>query len=329
MVSIVIIGKNEGLRLVKCLESIVILIKENANLEFDVIYVDSGSSDNSIEIAKTYKFIKIIQLNGNMNAAIARNAGASESIGEIIVFIDGDMEISPAFIKHVIKDKKLIHDYVTGHLEDFFYSADGEYIGSEPRTYQKELPIKEEELTDNGGFFAIKKDVWKMVNGMKNKYRKSQDLDLTLRLSGIGIKIIRIPFLAIKHHTVDYRNENRMWSLLRKGDYFFAGVLFREHFFRKRFLLKSIRVNYTAILFALTILSLFFNSFIAAGLLICFFIILTLRVISHSIKSKGKSNRIIYFIERWFLQIVIDICFWVGFLFYYPRNKKTNYLIIN
>lgn len=329
MISIVIIGKNEGWRLIKCLDSIVALIEHNRDLEFEVIYVDSGSTDDSIEHAQTYKFVKVIQLSGNMNAAIARNCGFQESTGKIIAFIDGDMEIVPSFIARVILDGELIHDYVTGHLDDFFYSVTGEFITWEPRTYREKLPVTEEELTDNGGFFIIKRNTWKKVNGMKNKYRKSQDIDLTLRLSGKGIKIIRVPHLAIKHHTVDYRNERRMWSLLWKGDYFFAGILFREHFFRKRFLIRSLRINYTAILLALTAILLFFNSTLTFIVLIFFISILTIRVISHTISSKSQNNRILYFIERWFLQIMIDVCFWVGFIFYYPKNKTVDYSIIN
>ena len=315
--------------MIKCLDSIYALITSDENLEFEVIYVDSGSTDGSVELAQTYKFIKIIQLSGAMNAAIARNVGVQESAGEIIVFVDGDMEILPSFIKHVIMDGELIHDYVTGHLDDFFYSINGEFIANEPRTYRGKLPSAEEELPDNGGFFIIKRDAWKRVNGMKNKYRKSQDIDLTLRLSANGIKIIRVPYLAIKHHTVDYRNERRMWNLLWKGDYFFAGLLFREHFFRKRFLVTTLRRNYTAILLGLTVISLFFNSILILILLTLFLTILTMRVIGHTIVSKSQNNRILYFIERWFLQIMIDVCFWIGFIFYYPGNKKVNYLIIN
>jgi glycosyltransferase involved in cell wall biosynthesis len=325
IVSIVVIGKNEGWRLNKCFDSILSLINHNSNFNFEVIYVDSCSKDDSIEVARKFPFIKIFQLSGNMNAAIARNVGAIESTGDIIVFIDGDMEILPSFIGQVIKNGELVHDYVTGHIDDLFYSLKEGFLSCKSRTYSGSLPSKEQNISENGGFFIIKRSVWLMVNGMKNKYRKSQDIDFTLRLKGKRVQIVRVPFLAIKHHTIDYNDEHRMWDLFWKGDYFFAGLLFREHFFRFNFLLRTIRMNYTALTIAIIIISYFFNIFLTKIAIFFFLIILTLRTVNHTITSKKQIKKIPYIIERWFLQIFIDFSFWIGFLFFYPTEKKIKY----
>ena len=325
IVSIVVIGKNEGWRLNKCFDSILSLINHNLNFNFEVIYVDSGSKDDSIEVARKFPFIKIFQLYGNMNAAIARNVGAIESTGDIIVFIDGDMEILPSFIGEVIKNGELVHDYVTGHIDDLFYTLNEVFLSCKSRTYFGSLPTKEQNISENGGFFIVKRSVWFMVNGMKNKYRKSQDIDFTIRLKGKGVTIVRVPFLAIKHHTIDYNDEQRMWDLFWKGDYFFAGLLFREHFFRFSFLLRTIRMNYTALTIAIIITSFFFNIFLTKIAIFFFLIILTLRTIKHTITSKKQIKKIPYIIERWFLQIFIDFSFWIGFLFFYPTEKRIKY----
>jgi len=68
---------------------------------------------------------------------------------------------------------------------------------------------------------------------MRNKYKRRQDLDLTIRLKRKGIQIIRIPYLAANHHTIDYRNEKVMWKMLLSGNGFYPGLLFRDYFFSK------------------------------------------------------------------------------------------------
>ena len=54
MISFIIIGKNEGWRLEKCLQSIVSIVKQDKIVDYEIIYVDSRSTDDSIELAKQY-----------------------------------------------------------------------------------------------------------------------------------------------------------------------------------------------------------------------------------------------------------------------------------
>lgn len=93
MISFIIIGRNEGWRLEKCFTSVFKTIKKDNIESFEVIYVDSKSTDNSVNVAKSYEEIKVFQIVGVCNAAIARNVGAKEAKGDILFFIDGDMEI--------------------------------------------------------------------------------------------------------------------------------------------------------------------------------------------------------------------------------------------
>ena len=89
MISFIIIGRNEGWKLKKCILSVITTIQVNKLQKYDIIYVDSKSSDNSIEIAKEFKQVKVYKITGDTNAAIARNIGASEAKGEYFFFIDG------------------------------------------------------------------------------------------------------------------------------------------------------------------------------------------------------------------------------------------------
>lgn len=96
-VAAVVIGRNEGERLHRCLRSLIAQAR-------DVVYVDSGSTDGSIALAKTLG-AHVIELDDThpFTAARARNAGFQHlrSLPEGLVnvqFVDGDCEVEPGWI---------------------------------------------------------------------------------------------------------------------------------------------------------------------------------------------------------------------------------------
>lgn len=91
-VGFVVIGRNEGARLGTCLDSV---LAENVT----AIYVDSGSSDDSVAMART-RGLPVIELDPArpFTAARARNAGAKwlhDRLPDLsfVHFIDGDCEL--------------------------------------------------------------------------------------------------------------------------------------------------------------------------------------------------------------------------------------------
>ena len=62
--------------------------------KWEMLIIDDGSIDNSINIVKGYvkrdKRIKLIEKEKNQGAAITRNIGIKESIGRYIAFLDSD-----------------------------------------------------------------------------------------------------------------------------------------------------------------------------------------------------------------------------------------------
>ena len=96
LVSVVVIGRNEGDRLLDCLESVNSVPREGFRLE--LIYVDSASSDGSPGLARTHG-ARVIEVNPERpSAALGRNAGWRSSKGEFVLFLDGDTLLDPGFI---------------------------------------------------------------------------------------------------------------------------------------------------------------------------------------------------------------------------------------
>jgi len=71
--------------------------------EFEIIYVNDGSADNSLNILKKLKQAKIIDLNRNYGQATALDAGFKASSGEIIISMDGDLQNDPHDIPKMLK----------------------------------------------------------------------------------------------------------------------------------------------------------------------------------------------------------------------------------
>ncbi len=180
MISFIVIGKNEGWRITKCLKSIFKCIEENSLKEFEIIYVDSNSTDDSREDAQKFKGVKVLNLIADCNAAIARNVGIKYSSGDTLFFIDGDMEIQSEFLGQVYHPAKgLSREFISGNWMNYNYDENDILIG-------KDLFLKLDNdiiQSTTGGLFLIKRSTWEGIGGMRNMFKKSQDIDLGLRLS--------------------------------------------------------------------------------------------------------------------------------------------------
>ncbi|MFN4175175.1 MAG: glycosyltransferase family A protein, partial [Parachlamydiaceae bacterium] len=151
-IGIVVIGRNEGDRLRASLDSALA-----AN--FPLIYVDSGSSDLSCQIAKA-KNIPTVELENvePFTAARARNAGFKQIIDlypelKYIQFLDGDCQLIEGWIPQGV-------DYLKNHSQVAIVTGDLHEMEAKESIYNNlcELEWRKEpgELKACGGNFLIK-----------------------------------------------------------------------------------------------------------------------------------------------------------------------------
>jgi glycosyltransferase involved in cell wall biosynthesis len=97
LLSVVVIGLNEQDRLKQSLEAIFACRPEGFELE--VIYVDSGSTDRSVEIANSVRGVQVLHLeSGPRSAAKARNVGLRRARGSYVQLVDGDSVIQSGWL---------------------------------------------------------------------------------------------------------------------------------------------------------------------------------------------------------------------------------------
>lgn len=73
---------------------------------WEIIFVDDGSTDNTLKNLRKLKGIKIIQLRKNFGQTAAIKAGVENSKGKIIITLDGDLQNNPHDIPQLLKKMK-------------------------------------------------------------------------------------------------------------------------------------------------------------------------------------------------------------------------------
>lgn len=211
-ISIILLTKNGGSRLEELMQSI-----KNQKFEgnIEVIAIDSGSQDNTIDILKKYN-AKIYRIAPeDFHHSKTRNLGAQKSKGNILVYLTQDaLPIDNYLLMNLLKqlnnnDISVVYGRQIANLDAkkmdvFFYS----YF------YPKEKKVLDIKHAENPKKFymenvfvsdvcaAIKKDVWEKIR-FDDNVSMSEDKDFALRVLKEGYAILYEPSAAV-YHSHDY-----------------------------------------------------------------------------------------------------------------------------
>lgn len=81
---------------------------------FEIIFVDDGSKDGTLEAARGLSPLKLIAFRKNFGQTAAFDAGFKEAKGEIIITLDGDLQNDPADIPLLLEKMAEGYDVVSG-----------------------------------------------------------------------------------------------------------------------------------------------------------------------------------------------------------------------
>ncbi len=99
---------------VKKLHEKIVEACEDLNQSYEIIFVDDGSYDKTVEICKSLSNLIFIELRKNFGQTAAFDAGFKESVGNVVVTMDGDLQNDPADISKLLEKKKEGYDIVSG-----------------------------------------------------------------------------------------------------------------------------------------------------------------------------------------------------------------------
>lgn len=102
-VSVIIPTFNEQKSIIDCLVS----LQGQSLKDFEIIVVDDGSTDKTVEKIESWRSNSLVPLKllhqAHQGPGLARNKGAKEAVGEILVFVDADMTFDEHFLEKLIK----------------------------------------------------------------------------------------------------------------------------------------------------------------------------------------------------------------------------------
>ena len=190
-IGIVVIGRNESQRLLLSLQSM-------QSSHCPLIYVDSGSTDHSVSIAKPLAD-NVLELDATkpFSAARARNEGferltASFPALELIQFVDGDCVLCEGWL--TAAKQSMQNDtqraVIIGHLQEC-----NPHISIYNRLCAMEWKSPAGDLKNFGalgGIFMVRVDVFRVLKGFNADVIAGEDSEFGVRLSLVGYHVTKI-----------------------------------------------------------------------------------------------------------------------------------------
>lgn len=210
----VVIGRNEGNRLKVCLESLV------GNLD-RVVYVDSGSTDQSLTIARSLG-VAVVELSMDVpfTAARARNAGFQALIAvaphlQYVQFIDGDCEMLAGWTETGM-------GFLAAHSDVAIVSGRRRERYPDRSVYNRlcdfdwELPVGETRFC--GGDAMMRVDAFQRVGGFRDSLIAGEEPELCERIRQAGWKVWRID-VPMTLHDAAITRFSQWWKRTMRGGY--------------------------------------------------------------------------------------------------------------
>ena len=216
-IAAVVIGRNEGARLVRCLASL-------AGQVDRIVYVDSGSTDGSQEAAHQAG-AQVVSLDPGQpfTAARARNAGFEPLVQgpgapTYVQFIDGDCEVRPGWIETARAFLAAHPDVavVCGRRRERHPEASiwNRLIDAEWAT-----PVGEAKAC--GGDALMRTDALKAVGGFDPRLIAGEEPELCVRLRQAGWRVWRLDAEMTLHDAAMTR-VSQWWRRNRRAGYAYA-----------------------------------------------------------------------------------------------------------
>lgn len=214
------------------LDAVRALERQSYKNSFEVIVVVDGSNDGSAEALRELKtsFPFTVLEQPNQGASTARNQGAALAKGEIILFLDDDMEAHPNLIAEHNYSFQKGTDAVIGHIplhpeSPANFLSKGVEAWAENRVNELvkcdgQIPFHEF-MT---GQLSINREVFLDMGGFDTNFTEggsfgNEDLDFGLRLQGEGYRIaFNLNAISWQKYVVTPRQYLRQWRQAGQAD---------------------------------------------------------------------------------------------------------------
>ena len=298
LISIIIPAYNSEKTIGKTIES---LLKQNySKKNYEIIIVDDDSSDNTQDTILKFKQVRLIKQN-HKGPATARNLGARNAKGDILLFTDADCILDKNWIKEMVKpftNPEIIGvsgTYKTLNNDNFM----ARFIGYEIE--ERHERMKRQKFIDFIGTFsaAYRKKIFLKFGGFDTRFKTSsgEDPELSYRIDKAGLKMVFQPKAIVFHP-----HPNSLWKYLKQK---YKRAVWRNLMYWGKHKEKIMSDSYTS-------KSMFLQIFLSG---LVFLISLSLIILKFSITFSS----LLFFVSLFTLTIIFNI----KFLTFLLRKEKT------
>ena len=206
-----VVSHNEGARLRSTVDNLLATLPAHSEL----IVVDDGSTDGSAEFLRTYPDVRVLRPRERLGSSLARNVGAAEVHGEVIVFSDAHVETDPGWapiLCSVLGDPRigLAGPTITA-LGARAFKGYGMTIAPNPDVRRDDLLVPRWLYQRSaepyavpmlcGCFVAMRRDVLETCGGFDPGILQwgSEDAELSMRLWMLGYECVVVPEVEVAH----------------------------------------------------------------------------------------------------------------------------------
>ncbi len=285
-VGVVAIGRNEGERLERCLQSVRERVAE-------VVYVDSGSSDNSVAMAQALGVEAVqLDLSTPFTAARSRNSGVQRLLEvkpdvAFVQVVDGDCEVVEGWINRALEEMRKPGNekvaVVCGRRRERHPEAStyNHLIDKEWNT-----PIGESEAC--GGDALIRLSAFNAAGGYDVNVIAGEEPEMCWRLRHAGWKVLRID-AEMTLHDAQMNRFGQWWKRSVRGGHAYAeGLAMHGHV--DGYCARTVQSIVTwALVLPLLALALAWFTWGVSLLLLGLYIVLWARIRAYRMNTRGDS----------------------------------------
>lgn len=179
--SVVLPAYNEETNIANVLHTL-LQVLNNSNIDFEVIVVDNGSSDHTIDIVKKFS-VKLVNCEAK-GAAACRNFGVENSKFDKICFLDSDCLVNEDWALNI---KKAFFDTkVAAYGGPCLSPKDGTWVEKAWAPIKISFHSYSSASLLAGCNFAVKKEVFTQLGGFKEELLTAEDDDFSRRIIDSG-----------------------------------------------------------------------------------------------------------------------------------------------
>jgi glycosyltransferase involved in cell wall biosynthesis len=171
--------------------------------DYEIVYVDDGSTDESLAIAERHRRRVRIIAQKNQGLSVARNVGAEAATGEIVAYIDSDAHADPDWLRHLVTSMES-GNYAAAGGPNLTPASDGltaQFIAFCPGnpTYVLKDNVRAEHIA--GVNMAFRRDILLHLGGFDPVHtRAGDDVDICWRIEDARFSLAFSPAAIVWHH---------------------------------------------------------------------------------------------------------------------------------